>query len=267
VEEPSTGKAIRVEEMAVEGNSTTTVKFKSPEDRVLFEQALQVSQLTEAQFLKRHWRRVHRLKNFRRSQLTRAQWRRDRWKMLRGIRRFHRSTEGKRFHRKLARFLALRDMKRLMPNEAQELLVPLTSALTHALIESQYWIPELEEAVDYALFLDEMVESLSSLLSTIREALRGDGGEEGEEELDLSEWEELVVRLTETAALVKALADRSGRPVSEVERLWDKAKRLVQQEYGLTADSDRYWALVVAVVKRMLGLSGREGGKEKDGKK
>jgi hypothetical protein len=68
------------------------------------------SEMLEGIFIKRQDRKAS-LPSFRKSQDTEGQWRGMRYKMLSGIRRFHRSTEGKRQHRAMARFLANREIR------------------------------------------------------------------------------------------------------------------------------------------------------------
>jgi len=41
----------------------------------------------------------------------------------------------------------------------------------------------------------------------------------------------------------------------EGERLWDKAKGVVDKEYGVSRKSDRYWRLVTGIAKKMVGKS------------
>lgn len=68
------------------------------------------SEMLEGIFIKRQDRKAS-LPSFRKSQDTEGQWRGMRYKMLSGIRRFHKSTEGKRQHRAMARFLANREIR------------------------------------------------------------------------------------------------------------------------------------------------------------
>jgi len=57
------------------------------------------------------------------------------------------------------------------------------------------------------------------------------------------------------AALVQTMADKTGKSVAEVEKLWDKAKEIASKEYkGVPEDSDRYYAVVVGILKKMLGI-------------
>ena len=211
-------------------------------------------------FIKRRKKLLQRLKDFRKSQIQKANWRRERWKYLRGIRRFHRSTAGKRFHRALGRFIATRTFRvgkagersrTLSTFEAAEVLKALTSAKTHAYIELEYYMP-LNEELDYLLFLEELVPAVERvekwLISQASLMPEGDGVRLEDDDF------EFLIRLTETAALVKAFAEKSGRSVEEVERLWDKAKEIVKKEYKIDEDDPDFYRLVVGILKRMLKI-------------
>ena len=54
---------------------------------------------------------------------------------------------------------------------------------------------------------------------------------------------------------VKSFAKRSGKSIETIERYWDEAQIVVKKQYSdAPVDSDRYYALVVGIVKRMLGI-------------
>jgi len=56
-------------------------------------------------------------------------------------------------------------------------------------------------------------------------------------------------------ALVKAMADKTGKPEMEVERLWKKAKVVAKSEYpDIPEDDDRFYAVVVGILKQMIGV-------------
>jgi|ERR1700733_635430 len=60
-------------------------------------------------FIKRRDQLVSLLKDFRKSRTTEREWKLHRNKFVWAFRQFARSPEGKRFHRKLGRFLATRN--------------------------------------------------------------------------------------------------------------------------------------------------------------
>jgi hypothetical protein len=64
------------------------------------------------------------------------------------------------------------------------------------------------------------------------------------------------------ASLVKSFAKRQGVSVSRAEHLWDKAKKLVQDEYDLSEPDEntpkkqrqKYYRLVTGILKKMLRI-------------
>ena len=54
--------------------------------------------------------------------------------------------------------------------------------------------------------------------------------------------------------LIKSLADKSGKSVSEVEKLWNKAKEITKSEYNLSPGNDNYYSTTVGILKKMLKL-------------
>ena len=55
---------------------------------------------------------------------------------------------------------------------------------------------------------------------------------------------------------MRSFAKKADTTVKKVERLWNKSEKLVKKKYELTPeeDSDRFYALVVSVLKKILGL-------------
>jgi len=56
--------------------------------------------------------------------------------------------------------------------------------------------------------------------------------------------------------IMRSFAKKADTTVKKVERLWNKSEKLVKKKYELTPeeDSDRFYALVVSVLKKILGL-------------
>lgn len=195
-------------------------------------------------FFKRRKELSTKLKSFRRSQDTKENWRSNRYKIMKGIKGFHNSTAGKQHHRSMARFLANRDSGLFSnPYKSNEALKALSSLETHLYIERDYYCG-LHEGVDKEILIEEAI----PVISRAKENLFN-----GHAILD--EDTEFLIRLTETAAMVSALASESGKSVQEVEKLWDKAKGLVKKEYNKSEDDDGFYSLVVGILKKMLGLS------------
>lgn len=68
-------------------------------------------------------------------------------------------------------------------------------------------------------------------------------------------------------AIMKSFAKKADTTVKAVERKWNIAEKLVKKKYELTPDedSDRFYALVVAVLKKMLKLDEPKPVTEDDG--
>lgn len=159
------------------------LKFKSPIDEEVFRKEWQSSGLDLDEFLIQRRGLEIKFKGWEKSQRQKQNWRKYRWKYLKGIRRFHRSTEGKRFHRNLGRYLATRvpyswlsryqtekerereqsSINFIKVFESLELLIGMLSACVHALVEKRYYEPSLEEAVEYDLFLEELLVKVKEL--------------------------------------------------------------------------------------------------------
>ena len=54
--------------------------------------------------------------------------------------------------------------------------------------------------------------------------------------------------------IVKSFAKKTGKSEKEVERLWNKAKKIVSNEYNVKEGNDKFYALVTGVLKKELGL-------------
>lgn len=57
------------------------------------------------------------------------------------------------------------------------------------------------------------------------------------------------------APVIASFADKSGKSKKEVERLYNKAKDIVDKQYEVETDSDEYYQIVMGVLKQMLGIS------------
>jgi len=152
------------------------MKFRNEVDEKLAQIELAESGLSSMEeFLKKRRDLEIELTNWERSQAQKQNWREYRWKYMRGIQKFHRSTAGKKFHRQLGRFLATRDFSDLSylkrastiekVVECVDLLVPLLSSLTHALIEKRYYESNLSEEVDYNVFLEILITKIRDVLN------------------------------------------------------------------------------------------------------
>jgi len=169
-------------------------------------------------FIKRRRKTVRRLKDFRKSSTTKASWRKNRWVYMRGIKRFHRSIQGKRLHRAMGRFLALRYFTKVKPTgESLELVKDLalkavSSIKTHFYIRQGYYMP-LAEQVDFELFMDYSLPILRGLEVRLYEDINS--------KLNVNELE-LLLRVLELKEVHKSIVEVTGKNLETVQRLWSK---------------------------------------------
>jgi len=161
-------------------DSQTQIRFGSVADRVLFELEVGSEQLvqsdsdqsvyefTDQETLTQRARQLSRVKDLKRSKMTKKQWRLKRNNLEKGIKRFARSTKGKRFHRKLARWLAMRECAvRVL---LVECLVALNSLKTHLSVDLKY-SSSIDEESAYSLLFEESMPLLDELEIELRTAL------------------------------------------------------------------------------------------------
>ena len=200
------------------------MKFKTIADKQHFlatvEQFDMISKVTEdfvipldliELFLQKRTVLVKKSKDQKKSSAAKAQWRASKWNMLSGIRKYHKSTNGKRHHRELGRFLATRENFSIpvYPHQKGSLIKALSSTETHAFIELEYYQPSLKEEVDYWLFLETIVPVLNSVKENVLE-----------ETVISEEAIDTLVRMVDTKELLKAVSEEFRRPLSEVEKQW-----------------------------------------------
>ena len=121
-------------------------------------------------FVKKRRSEIKGIKNFRKSQASKRAWRHNRYKMMKGVKKFHKSTDGKKFHRALGRFLATRDARKITTSRNEDylysdiapILKGLSSAQTHALIEFDYYATA-EDQVDYEEFIECLYDITQSI--------------------------------------------------------------------------------------------------------
>jgi hypothetical protein len=56
------------------------------------------------------------------------------------------------------------------------------------------------------------------------------------------------------APSIKNLAKDAGVSKVKSEKLWDKAKKIVKKQYKYKESDPRYWALVMGIIKKMMGI-------------
>jgi hypothetical protein len=163
------------------------MKFKSDIDERLFRSEWLKSGLPLDEFLVKRQELELGLVDWEKSQRQKVNWQRYRWKYLKGIRDFHSSTAGKRFHKNLGRFLATRETDSLLKayqkekekerdlrgldlrkvQENLEFLIAVLSVGVHALIEERYYRVSVDEAVEYKLFLEEVLRKVKEVMDWV----------------------------------------------------------------------------------------------------
>lgn len=161
------------------------IKFKSDIEEKIFLQEVSLSNLPLEEYVLNRRKIEVGLADRKRSKIAKDNWKQNRREILKGIQKFHKSTDGKKFHRQLSRFLISAPKDKLVyawdkerdaikkERDASslestldmiEVLIPLSSAFTHALIETYYY-SSLDESVCYNLFLDQFIAELNQILS------------------------------------------------------------------------------------------------------
>lgn len=60
------------------------------------------------------------------------------------------------------------------------------------------------------------------------------------------------------APALKSLAKKTHTKMGRAEHLWKKAKEIVSKEYDYDHNDPHYWALVMGITKKMLGMNENE---------
>lgn len=196
-------------------------------------------------FLKARTPLVKKLKDYRRSSSQKANWRKNRYKMLKGIKAFHKSVQGKRFHRKLGRFLATRIFRTKTSESGFDMLLSkqaylkgLNSARQHLIVELEYF-HQLQEQVE----LEEFITNYGyPYLRAIEEKIMNDE--------DLVEDEVIfLMDLIEENALITSFAEKTGKTFAETEKMWNTiASNLEKQR--IDRDDDRFFPFLISRLKK-----------------
>ena len=194
-------QAFHLEIDLFEGITSVTKDFSPSEDQL------------EA-FIKSRGGYVSKHKDIEKSKAQKKNWRKNKHKIKKGIKAFHRSTDGKKFHRKLGRFLATRITRDRKKDESfvarGESLKALTSAKQQLYIELDYFHPieeqrQLEEfIIDYAIPMFSGIESKIAM----------------DEELELNELDFLLEIISESSLQLE-LADSTNLPVAKIAEVWN----------------------------------------------
>lgn len=233
------------------------MKFKTVDDKKLFyfelgnleklAQCSENSEITEEErksFIKKRSELETLYKDKKKSSKAKAQWREKRYEMMRGIKAFHKSTEGKRFHRNLGRFLATRFTSKDESNSQKyDFLKAINSVKTHLFIEMEYF-HQLKEQLE----LEELLFDVTiPMVKDIEEKIIRD------KRLTADEFT-FILDMTETAAVVSSLASKANVSVEKVEKMWNDIKSSLLKQ-GKNEDDDRFYGLLVSILKNKLNLT------------
>jgi hypothetical protein len=201
-------------------------------------------------FLKVRTPLVKKLKDYRKSSKQKTNWRENRYKMMKGIKAFHKSVEGKRFHKRLGRFLATRitrknedvseDYQTLMSKRGY--IIGLNSAKQHLLVELEYF-HQLEEHVQLEEFI---VDYALPFFQTIEEKIVND------KKLDDNELT-FLFDITENKPLIQSLSDKADKSFEEVEKMWNATKKELIDS-GNKEDDSNFFPFLVTILKKKLRI-------------
>jgi hypothetical protein len=168
----------------------------------------------------------------------------------------HNSLEGKKFHRKLGKWLVDREPGHFLDRfESSDLVSALSSFRTHILLELNYYKPFSEE-VDFFNAVEAIIKLVDGYSAEILESVYSYS-----EFLIKEDLYDNIIRILEPAGIIHSFALTSGKSEVEVEKLWREAQDVVKKEYNKGEDDEGFWALVTGTLKKMLGITGDDGGK------
>lgn len=206
-------------------------------------------------FIKKRKELIEPYKNFRKSENAKQGWRKSRYTYLKGIRELAKTWQYKQFHKKLANYVATRDVGHVLNRfESSELLSQLSSFRTHILLELNYYKP-LSEEVEFFNAVEAMIKLVDGYSTQILESIYGYNDFEIKEDLY-----DNIIRILEPAGIIHSFALKSGKSEAEVEDMWNKAQDIVKDEYKKGEDDEGFWALVTGTLKKMLDIKENEGG-------
>jgi len=156
------------------------MKFKTQVDKIQYD----LLNLNEGAIRKRLFIKSKKIDR-KKSKLMRDHWRRNKANISKGIKKWHKSTQGKRFHRALGRFNALREGAFLQyhyyneqtPKEVNisiddvnNALLSLSSIETHLFLELQYYEANSEALSEFLSIIYQFVDDSSFLKESLLES-------------------------------------------------------------------------------------------------
>lgn len=167
------------------------------------------------------------LKNSKKSSAQKYNWLKNRSKIMRGIARFHRSADGKRFHRKLGRFLATRVTESEEDSfyDKNDYLIALNSLKQHLLIELSYYKPILESVETEIMIFDYAL----PIIKKIEESIISGSKLTDEESVFLMD-------MVSKKYFIDSLSEMTGQSFSTLHEIYEKIENKVNE--NLSNDSD-----------------------------
>lgn len=191
-------------------------------------------------FIKRRTKYVGSMKDYRKSANQKSNWRENRAKMMKGIKAFHRSVEGKRFHRKLGRFIASRITRK--SNEAMnydgflehlDFLVGLNSVKQHLFVEMDYFHQAQEQIELEEMILDYSIPLLRSIEEKILQSSELNG-DELSFMMDVTNPQDFIL---EYSAVI-------SRPEDQVNRVYEEQVEKLLHE-GIAKEDKEFYPILV----------------------
>lgn len=208
-------------------------------------------------FLKARTPLVKKMKDHRKSSTQKANWRGNRHKMMKGIKAFHKSVEGKRFHKRLGRFMATRILRQRNPRKPgkskkcesffvlmevkKDYLLGLNAAKQHLFVELQYF-HTLQEQVEFEEFL---VDYALPYFRVIEEKILAD------EELTNDELT-FIYDLTRTDAMLQSFSERLNTEFAEIEKVWNSIVGDLNKN-GTIEEDETFFPKAIATFQELLG--------------
>lgn len=143
------------------------MRLRSPSDKIQALSELGLPVTSNVELTPQHFIQIIEARpDWRKSKDQKARWRRNRRTYMKGIKKFHKSTEGKKFHRQLGRYIATRMTNSENLNEisstVDDFLTAVSSIRTHLYIDLGYYKPILEE-FEYSDLLEEIIPVLNEI--------------------------------------------------------------------------------------------------------
>lgn len=158
-------------------------KFRTEEDKEACIKLAEANQQSLEEWVKHRYKTLTQLDNFmpnfRQSQDMKRNWRLDKNRYVSSMNKWHNSVAGKRFHRQLGRYLALRaplyreslvaDSLDKSSEEYNSTMakIAINSMMTHLLIESLYIEPDFDEHAKMREFLKMSEAYLADIFSKL----------------------------------------------------------------------------------------------------